>query len=102
MPVIKIPAPLRLYTDGLSEIAVQGQTVAGAMENFMVAYPALKPHLFNSEGRLRPFVNLFLSGENVNNLQGMDTLLEEDDRGRDGHEQQFEGVFEMAFHDSDN
>jgi len=39
----------------------------------------LRPHLYNSEGQLRPFVNLFLGADNVKELQGLETPLNETD-----------------------
>ena len=80
MPVIRIPTPLRSYVNGQSEIPVQGQTVADAMENLLTQYPAMRPHLTNTNGQLRPFVNLFLGESNIRDLQGLETPLKEDDK----------------------
>jgi adenylyltransferase/sulfurtransferase len=54
--------------------------VNAALEDLKARYPALAPHLFSGEGSLRPFVNLFLDEENVQDLQGSATPLEEGDR----------------------
>jgi molybdopterin converting factor small subunit len=80
MPTIKVPSPLRSYTNGQAEVPVQGSTVAAAMGDFINIYPSLQPHLFNSQGELRPFVNLFLNSQDVRQMQGLDTPLAEDDR----------------------
>ena len=80
MPVLRIPTPLRSYTAGQSEIAVQGGTVAEAMDDLMGQYPSLKPHLYNGTGALRPFVNLFVGENNIKDLKGLETPLEADDR----------------------
>lgn len=80
MPTLRIPTPLRPYTGGLSEISVQGQTVAEAIQDLVSQYPALKPHLMNAEGTLRPFVNLFRGEDNIKDLQGLETTLAPDDR----------------------
>jgi molybdopterin converting factor small subunit len=80
MPNIKIPSPLRYYTGGQAEVAVQGATVGAAMDDFISHFPDLRQHLFNGRGDLRPFVNLFLNSEDVRHLQGMDTPLQPDDR----------------------
>jgi molybdopterin converting factor small subunit len=79
MPVIKMPSPFRSYTQDLLEVPVQGRTVAEAMNSLVVQYPTLLPHLYNSQGSLRPFVNLFLGEENIQSLQGVDTPLGEGD-----------------------
>jgi molybdopterin converting factor small subunit len=80
MPVLRIPTPLRSYTAGQSEIPVQGDTVAEAMNDLMGQYPSLKPHLYNGSGTLRPFVNLFVGENNIKDLKGLETPLESDDR----------------------
>jgi adenylyltransferase/sulfurtransferase len=80
MPILRIPAPLRSYTSGQSEVSLQGQTVAQVMDDLVIQFPALKPHLFNGQGTLRPFVNLFLGQENIKDLQGLETPLQEEDR----------------------
>jgi adenylyltransferase/sulfurtransferase len=80
MPTLKIPTPLRSYTNGQSEVLVQGTTASEAMQSLVAQFPALKPHLYNSEGNLRPFVNLFLGEDNVKDLQGLETPLTEDDQ----------------------
>ena len=77
---IRIPTPLRTYTDGQNEIPVQGNTVGEALDCLTTLYPALRPHLFSSQGQLRAFVNLFLNEENIKDLQGTDTRIQENDR----------------------
>lgn len=80
MPTLRIPSPLRPYTDGLGEVSVQGDTVGEALDDLTSQYPALRQHLFNGDGHVRPFVNLFLREENIKGLQGMQTPLTADDR----------------------
>jgi molybdopterin synthase sulfur carrier subunit len=80
MPILRIPTPLRSYTGNQAEVLVDGTTVAQAMESLMEIHPALRPHLFNTEGQIRPFVNLFVSQENIKNLQNLDTPLHEGDK----------------------
>jgi molybdopterin converting factor small subunit len=80
MPVLRIPTPLRSYTNGQSEIPVQGGTVAEAMNDLMGQYPSLQPHLYNGTGALRPFVNLFIGENNIKDLKGLETPLRADDR----------------------
>jgi len=80
MTTLRIPTPLRSYTEGQSEIPVQGQTVAEALDDLIRLYPSLQPHLFNGTGQLRAFVNLFLNNENIRDLQGVDTPLHDNDK----------------------
>jgi len=80
MPMIRIPTPLRSYTAGQAEVTVQGGDVNQALECLMQLHPTLRPHLYNKSGQLRPFVNLFLNEDNVKDLQGLETPLQEGDR----------------------
>lgn len=77
MSTLKIPTPLRSYTNENAEVTVRGATVGEAMLHLVEQFPGLKPHLFNSEDGLRPFVNLFIDGHNVRDLQGLETPLGE-------------------------
>ena len=80
MAILKIPTPLRSYTDGQAEINVGGENVAEAMGQLVEKFPPLRAHLYNGDGRLRPFVNLFVGENNVNDLQGLETPLDENTR----------------------
>ncbi len=80
MATLKIPTPLRSYTNGQAEVTVGGSNVAQAMDNLVEKFPTLKPHLYGGDGNLRPFVNLFVGEHNIRDLQGLETPLEENAR----------------------
>jgi adenylyltransferase/sulfurtransferase len=79
MPKLKIPTPLRPYAGGQNTLELPGKNVSNVLEAAVEEYPELKKHLFNEENQLRPFVNLFLGEDNINQLQGLDTALKESD-----------------------
>jgi molybdopterin converting factor small subunit len=80
MSILKIPTPLRSYTNGQAEVSVTGGTVASAMNHLIEQYPALKPHLYSEAGELRAFVNLYLGENNIKDLKGLETPLGDADR----------------------
>jgi molybdopterin converting factor small subunit len=80
MTVLRIPTPLRAYTSGKSEVNVTGSKISETLTDLTSQYPALKPHLFNEGGDLRPFVNLFVGENNIKDLQGVDTPIKDGDR----------------------
>jgi len=82
MPTLNIPAPLRSYTEGTSNIDLHATDVGGAVKELVAEYPTLYPHLFTDEGKLRPYVNLFVNDEDVRHLQGLETELGDQDRLR--------------------
>ena len=80
MTTLRIPTPLRTYTGGKSEVTVNGTKVLDALTDLTTQFPAIKPHLFNEGGELRPFVNLFVGESNIKDLQGVDTPIKEGDK----------------------
>jgi adenylyltransferase/sulfurtransferase len=79
MATLKIPTPLRYYTNGQPEVAVNGANVSEAMRDLVQQYPTLEKHLYNGDGHQRNFVNLFLGQDNIKDLQGLETPLNEGD-----------------------
>jgi adenylyltransferase/sulfurtransferase len=79
MPTLRIPSALRSYINGQTEVPVSGTTVEQAVQSLMTQFPALRPHLTNRAGQLRPFVNLFLGEDNIKDLKGLDTPLGPED-----------------------
>ena len=79
MTTLKIPTPLRQYTNGHAEVAGSGPNVAEAMQNLVEQFPALEQHLYNGNGEMRAFVNVFLGEDNTRDLQGLETPLNEGD-----------------------
>ena len=78
MAKIRIPTPLRAYTDGASEISVTGDTVGEALAFLVDQHPDLRVHLFQ-EDELRSFVNIFIGDEDIRFMQGLETEIDSDD-----------------------
>lgn len=80
MATLRIPTPLRPYAGGVSEIAVTSDNVGGALAELIEQHPTLQPHLYDEDGELRAFVNVFLNEEDVRYLQGIETELAANDK----------------------
>ena len=78
MATIKIPSPLRAYTENQAVITVGGETIGAALDDLTSRYPELRQHLYEGD-QLRNFVNVFLGDEDVRFLDGMDTEIDADD-----------------------
>ncbi|MGE0494248.1 MAG: molybdopterin-synthase adenylyltransferase MoeB [Vulcanimicrobiota bacterium] len=79
MPTIMIPTALRRYSGETARVEVQALTVGAAMQALTTQYPDLRKHLYDDQGKLRSFVNLYLGDEDVRYLQQEETPLEPDD-----------------------
>jgi molybdopterin converting factor small subunit len=67
---IRIPTPLRAYTDRQAAVSVAGATVADALAELTTRYPDLAQHLRGPGGKLRSFVNVYLGDEDIRFLEG--------------------------------
>ena len=80
MPVtINIPAPLRQFTDGQSQIEVQATTAGEALESLTAQHTGLRRHLFNDQNALRNFINVYLNDEDIRHTSGTSTPVKDGD-----------------------
>ena len=71
--IIRVPTTLRTLTAGQSEIAVDGPTVADALESLESAYPGFRERILDDAGELRRFVNVFVSDDDIRFIDGLAT-----------------------------
>jgi sulfur-carrier protein len=70
---VRIPTTLRPMTGGESAVQLEGATLGEVLANLDAAHPGFHDRLFDDEGKLRRFVNLFVADDDVRYLQGLDT-----------------------------
>lgn len=66
---ILIPTPLRPYTDKLDAVEAEGATVGELLTHLTTKYAGLRGHLYNEQGKLRSFVNIYRNDEDIRFLQ---------------------------------
>lgn len=71
--VVRIPTPLRRMTNGQDKVELQEAALSAMIETLEADYPGIKERLIDENGELRYFVNIYLNGEDVRFLQGLDT-----------------------------
>ncbi|OQY91094.1 MAG: hypothetical protein B6D38_00410 [Anaerolineae bacterium UTCFX1] len=76
MPILRIPTPLHAYVSGQAEVNVSGTGVFEALSDLTTQHPAI----FNENAVLRPFVNLFIGQDNIEDLQGTATSLKDGEK----------------------
>jgi adenylyltransferase/sulfurtransferase len=76
MAKILIPTALRQFTEQSDAVDVTGATVSDALNQLTVRYPNIKKNLFNDQGKLRSFVNVYVNDEDIRYLDKVDTKLE--------------------------
>ena len=76
---VRIPTPLRRVTDGQDKVSVEGSSINQIIGSLDSQYPGIKERLCDEQGELRNFVNIYVNGEDVRFLQGIDSATKEGD-----------------------
>ena len=80
MPVtITIPAPLRQFAGGQSQITVEARTAGEALDQLTANHAGLRRHLYNDQNSLRNFVNVYLNDEDIRHASGPETPVKDGD-----------------------
>jgi molybdopterin synthase sulfur carrier subunit len=79
MVQVKVPTPLRKYTQSAAAVEAQGDTVAALVDDLDRRYPGLKERICDADGQVRRFVNIFVNGEDIRFLQHLATPLKAGD-----------------------
>jgi molybdopterin synthase sulfur carrier subunit len=66
---------LRDQVEGQREVLGKGETVGQVLEDVIARYPSLRANLFE-QGALTPFINVYVGGDDVRTLEGLDTRIE--------------------------
>ena len=77
--VVRIPTPLRRVTNGQDKASVDGDNLVQIIESLEAQYPGLKERLCDESGDLRHFVNIYVNGEDVRFLEGLETAISSGD-----------------------
>jgi molybdopterin synthase sulfur carrier subunit len=80
MPVkVRIPTPLRKITGGKDEVLAEGATVLDVMEDIERRYPGIKERVFEGDGKLRRFVNIYVNDEDIRFKENLSTKVKDND-----------------------
>ena len=68
MARILIPTPLRQFVEKQDTVEATGATVGEVLAAVVTRYPDLKKQIYNDEGKLRSFVNVYLNDDDIRYL----------------------------------
>jgi molybdopterin/thiamine biosynthesis adenylyltransferase/rhodanese-related sulfurtransferase/molybdopterin converting factor small subunit len=75
MAKVLIPTPLRQFAGKQDSVELSGSTVGEVLTSLTAQFPDLKKQIFNDEGKLRSFVNVYLNDEDIRYLKKNDTAV---------------------------
>ncbi len=70
---VKIPTQLRAAAQGESETRLDGATVQEVLNGLYERFGELRERISDDDGSLRRFVNVYVSGEDIRFLDGLQT-----------------------------
>ena len=82
MSTVFIPAVLRANVDGAKSLELEGDSIRAVVDTLVTQYPSLGSQLLTDEGDLNRFVNVYVNGQDVRHLAGLDTPVAETDEVR--------------------
>jgi molybdopterin converting factor small subunit len=66
---------LRGEVGGVSEVPAEGDTVRELLDDLMSRFPSLR-HQLVEDDEIAPYLNVYLEGEDVRTLDGLDTSVD--------------------------
>lgn len=79
MATIFVPTPMRKVTNGQGKIQIQATTLQEALDQAEAAYPGFRDRVLDGQGEIKRFINVFINGVDVRNLQGRATPVQDND-----------------------
>lgn len=76
---VRVPTPLRKFTNGADEVNAQGNNVRSLVEDLDQKFPGIKERIYDESGKIRRFVNVYVNGDDIRFLQNLETSLKEGD-----------------------
>jgi sulfur-carrier protein len=72
---VKLPTQLRAAVGGASSVEATGATVGEVLDSVYDEHPELRDRIADEGGELRRFVNVYVGGEDIRFLDGLDTAV---------------------------
>jgi molybdopterin synthase sulfur carrier subunit len=76
---VRIPSPLRNYTNGADNVEVAGSSVGEVLGNLKTKAAGIETRLFKGEGQLNRFVNVYVNDEDIRFLKNLETPVKDGD-----------------------
>ncbi len=79
MATIFVPTPMRKVTGGQGKIEIPATTLQEAIDHANAAFPGFSERVLDKDGEIKRFINVFVNGVDVRNLQGRATPVQDQD-----------------------
>tara|TARA_B100000315_G_C14495355_1_gene549679 strand:- start:297 stop:572 length:276 start_codon:yes stop_codon:yes gene_type:complete len=79
MTQVLIPTALQRFVNQQETLQLEGSTVGDVLDELTTQFGELKQHLYDKNGNLRSFVNVFINNEDIRHQEGLSTKIGDQD-----------------------
>ena len=76
---VRIPTPLRKFTEGKDTVEIEGDSISALIADLDAKYPGLKDRICEEDGSVRRFVNLYVNGDDIRFLDNLSSAVKDGD-----------------------
>lgn len=76
---VRIPSPLRTYTNGADVVEASGATVGQVLDALKGKAAGIETRLFKGPGQLNRFVNIYVNEEDIRFQKNLETPVKDGD-----------------------
>ena len=76
---VRVPTPLRSFTNGAEEVNIEGNTIQEVVDNLEANHSGIKERLCGEDGKIRRFLNVYINDEDIRFLQNQETPVKDGD-----------------------
>lgn len=80
MAKVRIPTPLRTFTQNQEEVSASGKTVVDVVKDLDRQFPGIGARILDEKGAVRRYVNIFHNDEDIRFLKDLATEVGDADR----------------------
>lgn len=77
--VVRIPAPMLPLTRNERQVQVRASSVQACIQELDQRFPGFRERLCDENGQVKPFVSIFVNGEDIETLHLLNTQLVDGD-----------------------
>ncbi len=79
MAKVRIPTPLRNFTQGKDEVQVSGNSIGDLLKNLSDEYKGIGDRILDKTGQVNRFINVFVNEDDIRHGDGMKTAVKDED-----------------------
>ncbi len=76
---VRIPSPLLKLTNNQGEVSAEGNNVKEIFDDLEKNYPGIKERVYDEEGQLRRFINIYINEEDIRFVDGESSSVKDGD-----------------------